>query len=84
MNWEPLSNGWFVQWAVENKARQNPTKAIRVYDGEVAICGYVPDDWGGQTLCYTTRPGLSTGEGGRASLATNDRPTEPVRQPVSR
>lgn len=54
MNWSPLSDGWFIQWAVENESRRNPTKSIRVYDGATAICGYVPDNWDGDVMFFST------------------------------
>ena len=52
---EPLRAGWWLQGAVERYARENPGYAVSIVSpkhGE--ICGFVPNDWNGQTLYQLT------------------------------
>ena len=80
-NWEPLSNGWFVQWAVENESRRYPKAAITVFEDDIAICGYVPDDWDGSRIHFDTNPAMRVVHT-RRSVPPRHTTTEGVRQPV--
>jgi hypothetical protein len=55
MDWECPSRGWFILWGLELAAKANPGRAIAIFDGGKAICGFVPDDRTGETLFLETK-----------------------------
>jgi hypothetical protein len=55
IDWECPAPGWFVLWGMELAAKENPRKSIAVFDGDRAVCGFVPNDWDGERIYLETK-----------------------------
>ena len=51
--WEPLSPGWFIQWALEDLVRKHPhTKITVISEAYGPICGSIPAEFDKAMIVY--------------------------------